>query len=165
MSIGQGALTVTPLQMAVLVSAVANGGNVYRPRLIKSDHENGTLIRKMDWSREALKILRSGMHDVIQAETGTGKRAKLPDIEMAGKTGTAEYGGKASRKKYGWMIVFAPFDKPRYAIAMVVEEAISGGITIAPRIREVAKGIFSLEKNDKTATEPKSVSVEKEAQG
>lgn len=164
-SIGQGALTVTPLQMAVLIAAIANGGYVYRPRLIKGDPEHGDLVRKMNWSRDALRVLRTGMHDVIHAETGTGKRARLPDVEMAGKTGTAEYGLKTSKKKYGWMIVFAPFDKPRYAMVMVVEEAISGGITIAPRIREVVQGIFSLEKSKDETTELKSVSMSKEAQG
>jgi len=149
LSIGQGALNVTPVQVAVFAAAIANGGSVYRPRLIKTGNADGDLIKKLDWSKEHLKILRGGMYDVIQADTGTGKRARIPDVEMAGKTGTAEYGVKGSGKKYGWMIVFAPFEKPRYAIVMVVEEAISGGVTIAPRIREVAQGIFAIERSKK----------------
>ena len=85
------------------------------------------------------------MHDVIQADTGTGKRAQVIGVEMAGKTGTAEFGIKAERKKYTWMAVFAPFGSPRYAVAMVIEEGVSGGITVAPRISRLMTGIFQLE--------------------
>ena len=91
----------------------------------------------------------------MKSDTGTGKRARIPDVEMAGKTGTAEYGPKTARKKNAWMIVFAPFDKPRYAIVMVIEEGISGGVTIAPRIREIAQGVFTIEKSKTTALESK----------
>lgn len=166
LSIGQGALVVTPLQIVVYVSAIANGGNVYKPRIIKeNDRDDGTLVRKMNWSKESLRILRNGMHDVIQADTGTGKRARIVDVEMAGKTGTAEYGPKAARKKNAWMIVFAPFDKPRYAIAMVIEEGISGGLTIAPRIREITQGIFTIEKSRKTMIESKQTGKAPEEHG
>lgn len=61
---------------------------------------------------------------------------------MAGKTGTAEYGQKEDRKKHGWMIVFAPYDKPRYAVAMVVDDAVSGGLTVGPRVHDLMLGIF-----------------------
>lgn len=164
-SIGQGALNVTPLQVAVYVAAIANGGNVYRPRILKNERGEGELVRKMQWPKEALRVLKSGMHDVIQADTGTGKRARIPDVEMAGKTGTAEYGAKTGHKKYGWMIVFAPFDSPRYAMVMVIEEAISGGVTIAPRMREIAQGIFSIEKSKKASGEAKIHSSGEGAQG
>jgi len=149
LSIGQGALTVSPLQVATFVSAIANGGYLYRPRLIKGTMDAGDVKRRIKLSKESLRIIHSGMHDVIQADTGTGKRARIAEVEMAGKTGTAEYGLKASRKKYAWMMVYAPYDDPRYAIVMVIEEGISGGVTIAPRIREVSQGIFAIEKSRK----------------
>ena len=64
---------------------------------------------------------------------------------MGGKTGSAEYGPRAARKKYGWMIAFAPFDRPRYAIALVIEDAVSGGATAAPRVGYVMAKIFGVQ--------------------
>jgi len=165
LSIGQGALNITPVQVAVFAAAIANGGNIYRPRLIKTGTDEGDLIKKMQWSREDLSILRNGMYDVVQSDTGTGKRARIPDVEMAGKTGTAEYGVKGSGKKYAWMMVFAPFDKPRYAIVMVVEEAISGGVTIAPRIREVARRIFAIENSKRAVIDSRAALTPEGGQG
>jgi len=147
LSIGQGALAVTPIQVAVLASAIANGGNIYRPRLVKGADESCELVKKLNWPSQWLRILRGGMYDVVQADSGTGKRARIPDVEMAGKTGTAEFGPPGSRKKNAWMMAYAPFEKPRYAMVLLVEEGISGGITVAPRIKELAQGIFALERS------------------
>jgi len=82
------------------------------------------------------------MENVVQAEHGTGKRARVDGVQMAGKTGTAEYGPRDARKKYGWFMGFAPVEEPRYAMAIVIEEAMSGGITAAPRIKEIMAGAF-----------------------
>lgn len=151
-SIGQGALAVTPLQMAVLVATVANEGFLYRPRLVMGRSSRGELIQHMGWSKETLSVVRGGMYDVVQAVTGTGKRARIEAAAMGGKTGTAEYGPRLAggkRKKHVWMTVFAPYDRPRYAVAMIVEDGISGGVTVAPRIRELMTGVFELEKTRK----------------
>jgi len=150
-SIGQGALSVTPLQMAVVAATLANGGVVYRPRLVLGLRDvNGTAItnypvvevRRVPVSSSALHAVRQGMYDVVMAPTGTGKHARIPDVEMAGKTGTAEYGEKEDRKKHGWMILFAPYDRPRYAVAMVVDDAVSGGQTVGPRLHGLMMGIY-----------------------
>jgi len=150
-SIGQGALAVTPLQMAVVAATLANGGDVFRPRLVLALQDvagntltnyPATLVRHLPVAPETMRLVRNGMHDVIMAPTGTGKRASVPGIEMAGKTGTAEYGEKEDRKKHGWMILFAPYDKPRYAVAMVVDDAVSGGFTVGPRLQKLMMGIF-----------------------
>jgi penicillin-binding protein 2 len=61
---------------------------------------------------------------------------------MAGKTGTAEYGPKALGKKRGWMIAFAPFDQPRYAVAVVVDDATGGGLDVGPRMQYIMAGLF-----------------------
>jgi penicillin-binding protein 2 len=150
-SIGQGALSVTPLQMALMTATLANGGTVYRPRLVTGLRDwQGTIltnypvvkVRDLPLAPPVMQAVRQGMHDVVMAPTGTGRRAGIPGVEMAGKTGTAEYGQKEDRKKHGWMIVFAPFDRPRYAVAMVVDDAVSGGLTVGPRVRELMLGIF-----------------------
>mgnify|MGYP001158017054 FL=1 len=151
MSIGQGALLVSPLQMAVVASALANGGFVYAPHLVRGVRRNGDekyrpvqprLVNDLHWSSDALRTVRGGMFDVVMAPTGTGRKAGVPGIEVAGKTGTAEYGPKGSGLKYGWMIAFAPYENPRYAVAVVVEEAYSGGVTAAPLVSRLLGGIF-----------------------
>lgn len=149
-SIGQGQLLVTPIQMAMFTAAIANGGYLYRPKLVLEGDpggqmEQGDLVVRMAWSAGTLNTIRNALRDVIQAPEGTGKRARLEGIDMAGKTGSAEYGSKAGRKTYAWMIVFAPFSRPRYAAAIVIENAISGGLTAAPRIRQLMDGIFALD--------------------
>lgn len=159
LSIGQGALLVTPLQMAVVCATLANGGFVYRPRLVlrgaaaaaggDAAHEaparEGELVANMHWSPRSLAVVRGGMHDVVQAERGTGKRARIEGVEMAGKTGSAETGAKSERRINAWMLVFAPYERPRYAVAMVVEDGESGGATAAPRIKQLMEGILALE--------------------
>jgi penicillin-binding protein 2 len=141
-SIGQGALLVTPLQMAVFAAALGNGGYVYRPRLVNNGITHGDLVNRMAWSDGTLSIVRGGMYDVVHAVSGTGKRARLAGVKMAGKTGTAQY---SKGRKHAWMVLFAPFDEPRYAVAMVVEDAVSGGITVAPRVRSLMNEIFVLD--------------------
>ncbi|HRV31371.1 MAG TPA: penicillin-binding transpeptidase domain-containing protein, partial [Kiritimatiellia bacterium] len=82
------------------------------------------------------------MRLAVNTPGGSGKRAALPHVVVAGKTGTAEYGIKGSGRKMTWMVAFAPFDEPRYAVALLVEDGVSGGTTAAPRIRELLAQIF-----------------------
>jgi cell division protein FtsI/penicillin-binding protein 2 len=84
------------------------------------------------------------MYDVVNAPKGTGRRAKVPGLEMAAKTGTAEYGSRQNRRKHTWMIAFAPFDKPTLALAVVIEDGDSGGRTVAPVIRAAFAHYFGL---------------------
>lgn len=151
-SIGQGALMVTPLQMAVMTSVIANGGYLYKPRLVIGRRKPGesefqmappTLIRSLNWSPNTLALVKDGMRRVIQEPTGTGHLARVPHVTMAGKTGTAEYGKKSENRHHGWMILFAPFDDPQYAVAMVIDEAISGGASVGPRIRQLMINILA----------------------
>ena len=151
LSIGQGALTTTPLQMAVLTAAFANGGRVWKPRLVLGEREPGgevfvrrqpVLANTMNWDPGHLKVVREGMRDVVMSPTGTGRAMGVPGVEMAGKTGTAEFGPSNARKRHAWMIAFAPYDRPRYAVAMVVDEGVSGGETVAPRMRRLMSGLF-----------------------
>ncbi len=160
LAIGQGALLTTPLQMAVAISAIANGGRVYRPRLVLGVRAYGEtqyvvrspqMVRDVGWSASELSAVRNGMIDVVQSPTGTGKRARVPSLRMAGKTGTAEYGVKEKGKKRVWMTAYAPAANPRYTVVMVVEDGLSGGRTIAPRIRVLMAGIFGIKLEDDTS--------------
>jgi penicillin-binding protein 2 len=144
LSIGQGYLLATPLQMAVYTAALANGGYVMRPR-ITADREEGEIINDMHWPRHIKDLIHGGMKDVIHSDRGTGKRARLPDVFMAGKTGSAQY-GRNYDKTHAWMIAFAPVEDPQYAVALVIEDGVSGGVTAAPRIQMLMRGIFDLDK-------------------
>jgi penicillin-binding protein 2 len=152
-SVGQGPVIVTPLQMAVVLSAVANGGHVYRPRLVlETRRREGSdfqpvpseEVNNLHWSEATLTAVRNGMHDAVEAPSGTGAAAHVPGVRMAGKTGTAEYGPKEEDKRRGWMMVYAPFDNPRYAVVAVLDDAVSGGGTVGPLIREIMRGIFGM---------------------
>ncbi len=146
LAIGQGDLLVTPLQMAVVAAALANGGTVYQPRLVRgvrSPNEGGfreiapVRVRDLGWRREHVDLVREGLREVIESPGGTGHLAKVPGVTMAGKTGSAEFGRKGSGLCRGWMIVFAPYERPRYAVAMVLDEAVAGGVSVGPRIRRL----------------------------
>lgn len=144
-SIGQGALSVTPLQMAVYTTALANRGKVYEPRLVAGSRTSGhepfdytepKLVQDLGWNPAHIGLVRRGMYDVVMSDRGTGRRAAVPGVEIAGKTGTAEYGRKEDRKYRGWMIAFAPFEIPKYAISVVIDDATGGGAAAGPVIRE-----------------------------
>ncbi len=155
MSIGQGAILASPLQMAMVAATIANGGRLYRPRLVKKWRDspdeayqvNPTwAIRQIDVPVEALEVVRGGMFDVVNDSEGTAKKARLDEIRVAGKTGSAQYkkivDGEVVGSVHTWMISFAPFDFPRYAVAMVVEDGVSGGNTIGPRLNELYAKLF-----------------------
>jgi len=155
-AVGQGALQVTPLQMAMLTATIANGGDLYQPRLVLAEREPNEeefqdipaiIVRHVNWSAEHLALVKNGMRDVVQDAEGTGRLARLENVAMAGKTGTAEYGRKGAGQKHGWMILFAPFENPRYAVAIVMDDAVSGGISVGPRMRQLMKEIFAGEGN------------------
>ena len=138
-AIGQSMLLTTPLQMAMLTSVLANRGTLFRPRL-RAASENGEVVRRMNWPADAIAIVRGGMHDV--ASKGTGRRVQIRGTEVAAKTGTAEYKSGGERKKNTWVTAFAPFDNPSVAIAIIVENGISGGYTVAPLVHDVLVEIF-----------------------
>jgi len=105
------------------------------------------IVRRVHWSADHLALVKNGMRDVIQEAEGTGRLARLKGIAMAGKTGTAEYGRKGTGRNHGWMILFAPFEQPRYAVAIVMDDAVSGGISVGPRMRQLMMKIFAVEGN------------------
>lgn len=144
LSIGQGALLVSPLQMAVYTATLADAGTLRPPNLllaVRTGRDGPEQPAARGRERQLaippahLRVIREGMREVVMAPDGTGRRARVPGFAVAGKTGTAEYGRKEEGKKRGWMIAFAPFEAPRFAVAMMVEDADSGGSTVAPRMQ------------------------------
>ncbi|HEX6391207.1 MAG TPA: penicillin-binding transpeptidase domain-containing protein [Solirubrobacteraceae bacterium] len=145
MAIGQDKLNVSPLQMAMVAAAVANGGKLMEPHLgakiVDPDGRTKETIEPEEYSRvmsadSAAKVGEMMAHVV---EEGTGTAAALQGIRVAGKTGTAEIGAVASEDlTQPWFIAFAPVDNPRVAIAATVERTVGGfGGTVAAPIAKV----------------------------
>ena len=138
MSIGQGMLLSSPLQMARLAGAIGTGWLV-TPRL-KADLP--CVRRRIAFSDRHLAVVREGMRMVVDG--GTGRRGgEGVAVEVSGKTGTAEVGRGENRRKNAWFIAYAPSRNPTVAVAMVVENGESGGGTAAPKVCEILKGIFN----------------------
>ncbi|GBE58108.1 penicillin-binding protein A [bacterium BMS3Abin01] len=133
MAIGQENLQVTPLQMAMIAQAIANGGRMMKPYVVDSVADfDGTIIRQGQ-PRELAKPVSSGTADDLKdmmikvVNEGTGSRLKTDKVQIAGKTGTAEVEGRGPN---AWFVGFAPAEDPQVAIAVVVEDADSfGGIS------------------------------------
>lgn len=130
-SIGQYDVTVTPLEMAMVASAIANKGTMMKPYLVKSiidpygskiSTAKPSVLAKPIKEETAQKV-RDMMIDVVKS--GTGKNAKISGIDVAGKTGTAEVGEKVA--PHSWFIAFAPADNPQIAISVIVENGEIGG--------------------------------------
>ncbi|MBI1405185.1 MAG: penicillin-binding protein 2 [Caulobacter sp.] len=161
-AIGQGALTVNALQMCVAVSRIANGQKALEPRLIRSiggvDQPSGAAVPDLPIPKDHLDTVRSGMAAVANDVSGGAYRQSqlgLGDVLMAGKTGTAQVRqlrGAKSRKNAGlpWklkdhnlFIAFAPYDAPRYALAIIVQHGgVSGALAAAPKAREIMRTVL-----------------------
>jgi penicillin-binding protein 2 len=169
--IGQGYILATPLQLAVMTARVANGGIAVTPRLTRYElSPDGHLVDRpkaeggdLGVSRTALQIVQRGMWEVVNGHYGTAWRAALPtDLgQMAGKTGTAQVRRitKAEReagvfknedlpwerRDHALFVCYAPFDAPRYAIAVVVEHGGGGSAVAAPIARAVMMDTLTLD--------------------
>ena len=142
MSVGQGMLLVTPLQMARVAGAIATG-RLVTPRLkLDSPPES----RPLAFRKELLDVVREGMRMVVDGDgssSGTGRRAgEGVAVAVSGKTGTAEIGVGERRRKNAWFIAYAPSENPTVALAIVIENAEGGSVTAAPKAAEVLKSIF-----------------------
>jgi len=162
-SIGQGFDLVTPLQMAVFISAVGNNGTLYRPRLVKSVQDaKGQVIREIEpeitgglpVSQKNLAIVRQGLFEVVNGNRGTARQIRLPGVEIAGKTGTAQVfsrkaGEKFDNKKlkrtlqdHAWFVCYAPAQDPKIAIAVIIEHGEHGSSAAAPVAKELIHTYF-----------------------
>ncbi len=161
LSIGQGPITVTPLQMAVMTSAIINGGKVWWPRLVdriespESDAPNpvqqfpaARLRGELNVNPKNLDIIRDAMLADVEDAEGTGRRAAVPGLKIGGKTGTAEvqHGGRTV-DKITWFVSFAPYEKPKYVVVVMVESGGSGGLTCAPVAQKIYRAIQQLERS------------------
>jgi len=148
MAIGQGDILLTPLQLAYLYAAIANGGTFYRPYIVKEvTGTDGRLayqaqpkkVGQLPLSTWQLAVIRRGLRRVVSEGTAAGAFANFK-TPVAGKTGTSEVAGKDD---YAFFVAFAPFDNPQYVVAVVVEQGGHGGSTAAPAARYILAKIFN----------------------
>jgi penicillin-binding protein 2 len=147
-AIGQGALVVTPLQLARAIGGIAVGGKWYQPHMVK---ESMNQVKMVEWTLnpDHVKTVVDGMYGVVN-EGGTGVRAALPHIEVCGKTGTAQLaslafakasGGAEDMKDNAWFVGFAPRDNPEIVVAALFEHGGHGQFAAAI-VRDVIKAHF-----------------------
>lgn len=146
-AIGQGFVLTTPIQIVNGVAAIANGGTLYTPRLVSQVRApDGTVtkndpkvIRDRFVDPSILRVVREGMRETVT--DGTAQSLKDIPVEVAGKTGTAQFGN--DQKTHGWFVSFAPFDAPRIAMIVLVEGQGGEGYNAVPVTREVYQWYFS----------------------
>lgn len=147
--IGQGYLTITPLQGALMAMGLANRGVLYRPHLVKAIHTpDGALLKtikpevihRYEASPQHWEAVIEGMVRVV--ERGTAGAARVPGVRVAGKTGSAEF--RKGGKTHAWFIAFAPAENPRVAICVMAEEAGGGGAIAAPFAGQWLRYFFEL---------------------
>ena len=153
-AIGQSFVLATPLQIATFASAVFNGGHVYRPQLTQWVRKPGgenifefkpQLVRDVGIKPEYLALVRKALSGAVNNPRGTGTKAKLPDIMVAGKTGTAQVVNLKKEKNakakgeipreyrdHAWFVAVAPADAPRITVSVLIEHGGHGGSAAAP---------------------------------
>ncbi len=154
-SIGQGHLLMTPLQMLNATAAIANGGTLWRPRLVKAIvREDGTVfreygpqeLRKLDIKPEHIETVRLGMRRTITSGTGQ-KPITFSDPPIAGKSGTAEYGIAVDGRyklSHAWFTAFGPYENPEIAVAVLIVSGDAGSIYAGPVTNDILKAYFQL---------------------
>jgi penicillin-binding protein 2 len=162
-AIGQGYNLATPLQMLSLTAAVANGGKLFKPLILKEikiigsekkQKQVGQVIGKLAISNNTLKLIRTGLWKVVNGNRGTARRAHINGIEVCGKTGTAQVVGRKDDeepdeknrayhlKPHAWFVAYAPSNDPQIAVAVIVEHGEAGSRGAAPLARELIATYF-----------------------
>jgi len=145
-AIGQGEVLISPLQAALLAAAVANDGVIMKPYIVSgySGAESGqSRTQPQEWLKAMDSLVAAALNEdmVFVVRQGTGKAAALPGITVAGKTGSAE---NPHGRSHAWFVGFAPAQEPRVAVAVLLENAGSGGAVAAPLAREVIRQALDL---------------------
>jgi penicillin-binding protein 2 len=169
MSIGQGFMLATPLQVLVSASAVANGGTVYQPQIVYQirDAEGGLqrdftpqVVRQLPASAEDIQTVQEGMWAVVNGARGTGLASQIPGITVAGKTGTAEFCEIVEKEDnpeekdcrrdeednlptHAWYVAYAPYENPEIAVVTFVYNGGEGSATALPVAKTILEAYFN----------------------
>lgn len=145
--IGQGEILTTPLQMAAYTAAIANEGTYYQPHVVRASRNNlagrvepfSFSSRKIQIRPEIFKYIKDGMYDVVNADGGTARYARMPNIEVSGKTGTAQ---NPHGQDHAWFICYAPKENPKIALVVFAENSGFGGAVAAPIAQQILTAFF-----------------------
>jgi penicillin-binding protein 2 len=167
LSIGQGDTQVTPLQMAEAMAVIANGGTVFQTRLVQQVQSLDNKIqsayqvrakRTLEISPDTLNQLHTALVDVVNGAGGTAHEAELESVEIAGKTGTAQWGPKNKERTAAWFAGYVPAEKPQYAFAALYEgevgSKVHGGTVAAPMIADIFKEVYKSAQANGRRTSP-----------
>ncbi|MDD2853264.1 MAG: penicillin-binding protein 2 [Desulfuromonadaceae bacterium] len=158
-AIGQGAVLMTPIQLASMTATVATEGIIYRPHLVKRvidtdgktlRETNSEIIGTAAFSKSAFRLVKQGLLSVVNEPGGTGAMARQYDVKVAGKTGTSQVVKLRDSKRstpyqyrdHALFVAFAPFDKPEIAVAVVIEHGEHGGAAAAPIAGRILRAYF-----------------------
>lgn len=168
LSIGQGDTMASPLQLAAMLAPVANGGKYYQPRIVKKVvAENGN-VQVSDFPKLEVDLLASGIKDsdlalirlgmwkAVNEAGGTAGKVSMANYEIAAKTGTAQTVDNGKKSNNSWVMSFAPYDQPRYAVVIMAQSAGSGGGVCGPLVNMVYSGIFAQEEGMRLPLKPQS---------
>ncbi len=168
-SIGQGFNSTTPLQICQMTATLSNGGIRYRPQLIKTiKGVDGKFVKKFETiedgrslgTKSSHRLIRKGLVSAVNDKHGTGGRAKLEDITVAGKTGTAQVVRLSKYRHipekdipykwrdHAWFTCFAPAENPEIAVTVLVEHGLHGGSGAAPIAKLVMAAYFAKKSGD-----------------
>jgi penicillin-binding protein 2 len=161
LSIGQGDSLATPLQLCAVAACVANGGKYYQPRIVKQAvTEDGKVVVKdtpkleIDLVQAGIKssdieLIRRGMWMSTNSPGGTSGKARLPNIQVSCKSGTAQTSDNGKKSNNSWVMSFAPYENPKYAICVLVQNGGSGGGVCGPLVNLIYRGLFARDKGVK----------------
>ena len=163
-SIGQGYLSATPLQVAIMTAAIANGGNILKPSIIKKINSNDNvdnqndeefkteIIRQLPFTEEQVKIIKDALVAVVNERYGTARRARVKNALVAGKTGTSQVVSLKSKSKsffhrdHAWFTAYYPAEKPEIAVTVLAEHGGKGGQVAAPMAKKIISRYIELSK-------------------
>jgi penicillin-binding protein 2 len=171
-AIGQGNVKVTLMQVAMAYAAVANGGRLYVPQVVEAVERAGgevvqeyspRLRRTLKASPESLRRVRTALYDAVNDLKGTAWGARVPGLEVAGKTGTAQVQNRrvqgeegAPTADHAWFASFAPYKQPEIAVVVLVEHGGFGAKAAAPVAMEIYKGYFRLKQKAAPEANPEA---------
>ncbi|MEO0018271.1 MAG: hypothetical protein RLZZ522_1554, partial [Verrucomicrobiota bacterium] len=155
LAIGQESAMATPLQLCAMTACIANGGKYFKPRIVKqATAADGRRVIEdqpklvVDLIEAGIKpkdfeLIRKGMWLAVNQPGGTAGRVKIADIEVAAKTGTAQTIDDGKKSNNSWVIAFGPYEQPKYAVCVLVQNGGSGGKVCGPLAHLILRGLFA----------------------
>ena len=159
---GQGPILVTPLQIAVMMAAVANGGELVRPHLARDGAAAPLPAREPALSDRALRLVRQALWAVVNEPNGTGRGSRIDGLDVAGKTGTAQVITQATwtsnrdlapeQRDHAWFASYAPADDPRLVVVVFIEHGGAGSEAAAPLAKALYERFFDTDLRHRAAS-------------